>query len=80
MLSVQIADVDTKRLVIASDDEKTLRKAIKYAFPYAKYVLYSSHLNVGIQRKDRKAIIERIFGPTGVANSDDIVTFEERSE
>ena len=28
---------------------------------------------MGIQRKDRKAIIERIFGPTGV-------TFEERSE
>ena len=89
-LAVQLADVDTKRLVIDYDDEKALRKAIKHAFPFAKYVLCSRHLKnnvndylsekVGIQRKDRKAIIERIFGPTGVANSDDTITFEERSE
>ena len=89
-LAVQLADVDAKRLVIGSDDEKALRNAIKHAFPFAKYVLCSRHLKnnvndylsekVGIQRKDRKAIIKKIFGPTGVANSDDTVTFEERSE
>ncbi|CAC5409598.1 unnamed protein product [Mytilus coruscus] len=86
----KLADVDTSDLVIGSDQEGSLVKAIVKKFPEATHVLCTRHLNlnlsekmkngVGMQRKDRIDIEQRIFGRNGILNADDSPVFEEKGE
>ncbi|CAG2187890.1 unnamed protein product [Mytilus edulis] len=70
-LKTKLADVDTSELVIGSDQEGSLVKAIVKSFPEATHVLCTRHLKlnlsekmkngVGMHRKDRLDIEQRIF-------------------
>ncbi|VDI20421.1 Hypothetical predicted protein [Mytilus galloprovincialis] len=89
-LKTKFADVDTSELVIGSDQEGSLVKAIVKSFPEATHVLCTRHLKlnlsekmkngVGMHRKDRLDIEQRIFGRNGISNADDSAVFEEKCE
>ncbi|CAG2204650.1 CHID1 [Mytilus edulis] len=89
-LKTKLADVDTSELVIGSDQEGSLVKAIVKSFPEATHVLCTRHLKlnlsekmkngVGMHRKDRLDIEQRIFGRNGISNADDSAVFEEKCE
>jgi hypothetical protein len=73
---------------IGSDDEKALTKAIEIVFPSSKRSLCTKHLKenvsdyiknkVGTKSKDRKQLIDSIFGEHGILNAADAFQFEER--
>ncbi|XP_071137045.1 uncharacterized protein [Mytilus edulis] len=89
-LKTKLADEDTSELVIGSDQERSLVKAIVKSFPEATHVLCTRHLKlnlsekmkngVGMHRKDRLDIEQRIFGRNGISNADNSAVFEEKCE
>lgn len=73
-------------MVIGSDDEQALVKALTSIFPEATHVLCSRHLRQNAKQKliddaitlnDRKAILNKIFGNGGIIESEDSICFEE---
>ena len=54
-IAAQLADTDTSKLVIGTDDEKDLRKAIKISFPNSHNILCTRHLknNVDDHLRDK---------------------------
>ena len=71
--------------IFGSDDEKSLRMALIKAFPNAMKVNCTRHLQknvvsylrdkMGIKSKQRKFIIEAIFGEQGMAHAKDSIEF-----
>ena len=75
-------------IVIGSDEEKAILKAIQQSFPGATQLLCQRHLEenvrrhlqnqVGVPEKTRSEIISLIFGKDGLVNTKDLVDFELR--
>ena len=73
-------------LVIGSDEEKAILKAIRQSFPTATQLLCQRHLQenvrrhlqqkVGVPEKTRNEIISLIFGKEELTNSKHLVNFE----
>jgi hypothetical protein len=72
-------------LIIGSDDEKAIKKAIAYCFPEAKSLSCVRHLkqNVadylmkeGVSATNRCKIISNLFGKNGLSSADSVVQFE----
>ena len=71
------------KLVIGSDEEQVMVKAITTEFPYSSHVLYTRHLKentrqhlicTGVPLADREVIMQKIYGPDGIVNTtDDII-------
>ena len=78
-----------KDVLIGSDEEAALTKAIDSNFPASLRFLCSIHLkdntnaymqkHVGIPQKQRKAITEMLFGDDGLANADSSFSFKQKS-
>ena len=76
--------------VIDSDDEKAMRKAIKHAFPRSTTITCERHLrnnvvdylrdNLGINAKDRARLTKPIFDTDGIAQVNDNVLLETKTE
>ncbi|RDH83421.1 MAG: hypothetical protein DIZ80_08245, partial [endosymbiont of Galathealinum brachiosum] len=77
--------VGSNHLVIGSDEEKAMTKAIKMCFPNSTMLLCVRHLEenmrrylhkkVGVNDKTAAKIINDIFGKKGLVNSDDAHSF-----
>lgn len=75
-------------LVIGSDDEKALRRAISESFTLSTNALCTRHLRknvddylqnkVGLQEPDRAKVTKALFGPRGAVAAEDDDTFELR--
>ena len=87
-ISNHLADSDTSKMVIGSDEEGGLVKGITRAFPDATHILCTRHIeentkrqliDEGVDRTDRKKIMGLLFGEDGLANSNDSICFDERS-
>ena len=81
---------DSDCMVFGTDNEMSMRNAIKQAFPNATQILCMRHLiqntenkladKCGLEKKARREIINQLFGKDGLANADDSISFEVRSE
>ena len=78
-----------QNLVIGTDDEKAMVKAIKTAFPESTHVLCSGHLKQNVIHKltddavtksDRNEIVNQLFGVNGIVNADDTICFEQKCD
>lgn len=77
----KIGDTD---IIIGSDEEKAITKAISNAFPTATHLLCTKHMKDNIRwniqdkieyfREDREKIVKMILGSSEIANSDDSIT------
>jgi hypothetical protein len=77
-------------VVIGSDAERGLTKAIREVFHESTHLLCVKHLkdNVvdymrnkcGVQQSRRNQIVDRLFGDGGLVNADDSVAFKERAD
>jgi hypothetical protein len=73
-------------LVIGSDEEKAILKAVQQSFPSATQLLCQRHLEenvkrylqhkIGVPDKIKKDIVSLIFGNDGLINAKDLVEFE----
>lgn len=89
-LANRIPTFGNNELVVGSDDEKAMKKAIRDAFPDAYQVLCTRHLKksvdrqlcntIGIDKKMRHRILKRVFSPTGLAGAENKIVFDERLE
>ena len=78
-----------ENMEIGTDDEKALTKAIEHVFPNATRYLCTKHLKdnvkhylqnkVGVERKEREAIMNSIFGDDGIVDANSTIDFETRS-
>ena len=85
-LSRDIGGTQISQIVIGSDEEAALLKAIKQCFPSAVQVLCTRHLEenvcryltnkIGLDNKLRKTIISEIFGKNGLISCNDAMNFE----
>ena len=76
----------TQNLVIGCDDEKAIRKAVRDILPQATNILCTRHLREkfdnnlknkeGVKQSDRLYILDKVFGPVGLANAPDAIVFE----
>ena len=81
-----IGGTQISQIVIGSDEEAALLKAIKQCFPAAVQVLCTRHLEenvrryltnkVGLDDKSRKTIISKIFGKNGLISCNSSKNFE----
>jgi transposase-like protein len=75
-LNVDIGGTQLSKIVIGSDEEAALTKAIKQCFPSSANILCSRHLeenvhryltnNIGVSNKVRKQVVSDIFGKHGL--------------
>ncbi|XP_053376475.1 uncharacterized protein LOC128547528 [Mercenaria mercenaria] len=88
-LKMKLCSSPLDKLVIGSDDERALVKAVTTAFPEATHVLCTRHLRQNAKQKltddavtlrDRTEILEMIFGDGGILDSDDSICFEEKCD
>ena len=87
--SLEETELSTNSLIIGTDEEKALVKAIKSSFPQAKLTLCTLHLEenlkrqlknkIGMPDKTSKEIVDEIFGPNGLTNLDTSVAFMKKS-
>ena len=73
-------------MVIGSDDETAIRKSIKRCFPGATQIVCTRHLNnnvkdylskkVGVNDKDKKLIVNSLFGENGLTDANSTVIFD----
>ena len=76
--------------VTGSDDERAMSNAMDLAFPGRKHLTCTRHLRtntknylsdkIGLKSSDRNKILDAIFGPAGMVNADDSVSFEVRQD
>ena len=86
--TLQAEGCNMSNFIFGSDDEKAMTSALKYAFPDSTHVLYLRHIvgnvkdyltnKVGISKKSRKDLMDKLFGLSGDTAADDFVVFEER--
>ena len=84
--SEDIGGIQISKIVIGSDEEAALLKAIKQCFPSAVQVLCTRHLEenvrryltnkIGLDDNLRKKIIAQIFGSNGLISCKDAKNFE----
>ena len=88
-LKTHLMDVNTENLVIGTDDEAALKKAISLAFSSSNHVLCTRHLQENtiqklkddtVDKSERKQIVDRLFGTAGLINANDSICFEEQCE
>jgi hypothetical protein len=82
-------EVSSNNLVIGSDEEKALVKAVKMSFPQSKLTLCTRHLEenlkrqlknkVGMAEQKSKEICKAIFGPDGLTNLNTSIGFQEKA-
>lgn len=87
-LSACFVDCDTTQLRLGSDEEHALRKAMHHAFPRAQLLACTRHLKentqrhlqdtVGLGKKARNEIINKIYGKDGLTSLTDVADFEDR--
>ena len=78
------------KLTIGSDDEYAMKASFKRCFPQSTHVLCTRHLGknandylentVGFPMKERKRILDAIFGENGLTSSTDVDVFNKRLE
>ena len=78
-----------ENMEIGTDDEKALTKAIEHVFPNATRYSCTKHLKdnvkhylqnkVGVERKEREAIMNSIFGDDSIVDANSTIDFETRS-
>lgn len=87
-LKIKLADEDTTKLVIGSDEEMALVNSVKSAFQQASHILCYRHLRQNtkqkltddaVDKKERTDILNKIFGEDGLIDADDSICFEEKS-
>ena len=89
-IASHFTDEEIEKMVIGSDDETALRKSIKRSFPGATQIVCTRHLKnnvkeylsnkIGVNNKDKKVIINSIFGDNGLTDANSTVLFENRLE
>lgn len=88
-LKLKLMDTNLSKLVIGSDDEKALVKAITTVLPEATHVLCTRHLTENARQKltddavsviDRNTILKKIFGSEGIADANDTICFEAKCD
>lgn len=77
-------------LILGSDDEKAISKALDIVFPNASRYLCTKHLReniikyltdkIGVSKTDRSTFLTVLFGSDGLTNSDSSFSFETRAE
>ena len=82
-------ELGVSNLIVGSDEEKALVKAIKSSFCEAKLTLCTRHLEenlkrqlknkIGMPDKESKQIGNEIFGPDGLISLDTTVSFAEKA-
>ena len=82
-------ELGTCDLVVGSDEEKALVKAVKCSFSDAKLTLCTRHLEenlkrqlknkVGMPENSSKQIVGEIFGPDGLTSLDTSVSFAQKA-
>ena len=88
-LKIKLLDTNLSKLVIGTDDEKALVKAITTMLPESTHVLCTRHLKENARQKltddavdvqNRTDILRKIFGQDGIANADDTISFEAKCD
>ena len=74
--------------ILGLDEEKALRKAMEMAFPDSEQIVCTWHLKnnssdhlrdkVGIPSKQRKKIVQSVYGPQRITCADDEITFDHQ--
>ena len=86
-LKMKLIDANLTKLVIGTDDEAAMVKAITTAFPESTHILCTRHLRENTNQKllddavdktERKDILDRIYGKDGILHADDTICFEEK--
>ena len=86
-LKVKLVDVDMNKLVVGSDDERAMVKAITTAFPEATHTLCTRHLlqnasqklqDDAVDKREKNKMLDMIFVTEGIINADDTICFEEK--
>ncbi|MES9880449.1 MAG: hypothetical protein ABW185_06150 [Sedimenticola sp.] len=86
---MKLIDANLNQLVIGSDDERSLVKAIVTAFPESTHVLCTRHLRQNTKQKltddavslrQRNDILEKIYGDGGILDADDSISFEAKCD
>ena len=82
-------ELRTSELIVGSDEEKALVKAVKCSFPDAKLTLCTRHLvenlkrqlknKIGMPEKQSAKIVEEIFGIGGLTSLDTAVSFADKA-
>ena len=82
-------ELGTSDLIVGSDEEKALVKAVKCTFPDAKLTLCTRHMEENLKRQlqnktgmpDKKSakIVEEIFDPDGLTSLGRTVSFSEKA-
>ena len=84
-LRLRLLDVPLHQLVIGSDEEKALVKAIESTFTEAQHVLCTRHLEQNARQmltddavtiSQTRNTLKKIFGDDGLVNADDSVCFD----
>ena len=75
------------KMVIGSDEEKAMTKAIESVFPESRRFVCTKHVKentinymknkAGVPQKDRNAITENIFGKGGITHADSSFSFDK---
>lgn len=83
--SVCATEVSTNDLIVGTDEEKALLKAVKSSFPNAKITLCTRHLEdnfkrhlrnkIGMNEEKSKEATEDLFGKNGLVTADTSVDF-----
>ena len=86
LLDTELGTID---LVVGSDEEKALVKAVKCSFSKAKLILCTRHLKenlkrqlknkIGMREKSSKQIVGEMFGSDGLTSLDTSVSFAEKA-
>ena len=88
-LKMKLISKDLSPLIIGTDDEKAMVKAIVNVFPESTHVLCSRHLkqNVlhkltddAVSKEDRNVIVNKIFGTNGISDADDTICFQSKCD
>ena len=88
-LKTHLMDVDTENLVIGTDDDAALKKAISLTFSSSNHVPCTRHLQENtihklkddtVDKTERKQIVDRLFGTAGLINANDSICYEEKCE
>ena len=82
---VKLVDTNLKKLVIGSDDERAMVKAITTAFPdtlctcHLRQKANQKLVDYAIDKREKDKIMGMLFGEEGIINADDMVCFEQKS-
>ena len=81
-----LPEISISNLVIGSDEELAIRKAIREALPNSTNVICIRHVNenvirqlqnkVGLSESDRRRVLHFIFGTDGIVSTSDVDVFD----